>query len=105
MIEEKDLLTFKSPSKKRIAAAAAVALLIAAVLLVTAVLPAEYGIDPLGTGAALRLTDLAGASKTPVVGASAETAATIAPVLEPSPDGGAPLVKGAFIAQPKGYKI
>ena len=32
------------------------ALMVAALLLVTVVLPAEYGIDPLGTGAALGLT-------------------------------------------------
>ena len=40
--------------------AAAVALAIAVVVLVVAVLPAEYGIDPLGTGRALGLTALAG---------------------------------------------
>ena len=44
-----------------------VALVVAVILLVTAVLPAEYGIDPLGTGKALRLMDLAkaDAAKTP----------------------------------------
>jgi hypothetical protein len=40
--------------------AAILALLVAAVVLVVAVLPAEYGIDPLGTGRALGLTALAG---------------------------------------------
>jgi len=106
MAEEKELLTYKTPSKQRIAAATAVALLIAAVLLVTAGLPAEYGIEPLGTGGALRLTDLAQASKKPAASAAKDTvAATIVPVLEASPDGGAPLVKGAFIAQPSRYKI
>jgi hypothetical protein len=35
----------------------------AAVLLVTVVLPAEYGIDPLGTGSALGLTALADAGR------------------------------------------
>jgi hypothetical protein len=35
-----------------------IALLLAGVVLVTAVLPAEYGIDPLGVGRALGLTDL-----------------------------------------------
>jgi hypothetical protein len=107
MIDEKDLQTLTSPSKKKIAAAAAVALVIAGVLLVTAVLPAEYGIDPLGTGSALRLTDLAGATKKaePAAKPTDAVAATIAPVLEPAADGGAPTVKGAFIAQPKGYKM
>jgi hypothetical protein len=41
--------------------ATAVAVAIAVVVLVVAVLPAEYGIDPLGTGRALGLTALAGA--------------------------------------------
>ena len=40
--------------------ATAVAFAIAVVVLVVAVLPAEYGIDPLGTGRALGLTALAG---------------------------------------------
>jgi hypothetical protein len=48
----------EAPSRKRIAVAAAVALFIAGVVLVAAVLPAEYGLDPLGTGKALGLNDL-----------------------------------------------
>ena len=48
------------PSRRRILAATAVALVTAVVVLVTAVLPAEYGIDPLGTGKMLGLTALAG---------------------------------------------
>ena len=45
---------------RRLAATTAVAIAAAALILVTVVLPAEYGIDPLGTGAALGLTPLAG---------------------------------------------
>jgi hypothetical protein len=45
-------------SPARIAAAAGIALLVAGFVLVVAVLPAEYGIDPLGTGRALGLTAL-----------------------------------------------
>jgi hypothetical protein len=41
-------------------AATAIAALMAALILVTAILPAEYGMDPLGTGRALGLTALAG---------------------------------------------
>jgi hypothetical protein len=53
------------PSGKRIARSAVVAILVAAVLLVVAVLPAEYGIDPTGAGRALGLTELnAGATRT-----------------------------------------
>ena len=47
------------PSKRQLAAAMGIALVTAVVILVTAVLPAEYGIDPLGTGAAMGLTLLA----------------------------------------------
>lgn len=46
-------------SPARIAAASALALLAAALIVVTTVLPAEYGVDPLGTGAALGLVGLA----------------------------------------------
>jgi len=111
MTEETYVITIHPPSKKRIAKATAVALVIAAVLLVTAVLPAEYGIDPLGTGKLLRLTDLAKAdAKVPEKLAATtvktdEPPATIVPVLEPSSDGGAPAVKGTFIGQTRQYKI
>jgi hypothetical protein len=52
-------LAHVSPPAGRIAAATALALCAAALLLVVAVLPAEYGIDPLGTGRALGLSALA----------------------------------------------
>ena len=102
------------PSMKAIVKATVLALLVASVLLVTAVLPAEYGIDPLGTGKALRLTDL---SKTEVkastlkspsadpAGGSGSLNATIVPALEPAADGGAPRMKGTFISQTKGYQM
>jgi hypothetical protein len=44
--------------RQRIAVAAGVALLVAGVILVTCILPAEFGIDPLGTGARLGLLEL-----------------------------------------------
>ena len=47
------------PSVKKLAVATVFAVLLAAVILVVAVLPAEYGIDPLGTGKLLGLTQLA----------------------------------------------
>jgi hypothetical protein len=47
-----------APSKTRLAAATGAAIVVATVLLFAAVLPAEYGIDPLGTGKALGLTAL-----------------------------------------------
>jgi hypothetical protein len=45
--------------REKIAVAAGVALLVAGLILVTAVLPAEYGLDPLGTGEALGLASIA----------------------------------------------
>jgi hypothetical protein len=44
--------------RQRLALSAGAALLVAGVILVTCVLPAEYGIDPLGTGARLGLLEL-----------------------------------------------
>src|SRR5690554_2630695 len=49
---------FEPPSGKRLAVSAAIAAGAAAVALVGFVLPAEYGIDPLGIGRALGLTAL-----------------------------------------------
>jgi hypothetical protein len=50
------------PPARKILLATAGAAIVAAVILITAVLPAEYGIDPLGTGRLLGLTDLAAGS-------------------------------------------
>jgi hypothetical protein len=44
------------PARERIALNAGTSLLVAGLLLVTAVLPAEYGVDPLGIGRRLGLT-------------------------------------------------
>ena len=51
--------TVETASPRKVAIATLVALLVAALLLVTVVLPAEYGIDMLGVGAALGLLGLA----------------------------------------------
>ena len=61
------------PSGRMLVKATAGALLAAVVVLVTAVLPAEYGIDPLGTGRALGLLNLFGVDQ------ASATPATIAP--------------------------
>jgi hypothetical protein len=50
------------PSSRALAKAAVIALIVAVVVLATIVLPAEYGLDPLGTGAATGLISL---SRTP----------------------------------------
>lgn len=57
--------TNSSSSMRRILGASVIAAVIAAIVLLVAVLPAEYGIDPLGTGRALGLMDLADASESP----------------------------------------
>ena len=110
-----DELAVQIPSAKSIITATVIALLVAGVLLVTAILPAEYGIDPLGTGKALHLTDLSKAEATkpaekpaapaPAASKKEEVAAKIDPILEPAADGGAPKMKGTFIPQTKGYKF
>jgi hypothetical protein len=99
---QKDTRQATAPSMAKIAAATGIALVAASIILVVAVLPAEYGIDPLGTGKALGLTELARASATPAAG---KAEGTIVPVLEPSPTGDAPTVKGTFIPQPGRYNI
>lgn len=53
------------PSPRRLAITTAIALLVAITILVVFVLPAEYGIDPLGTGDALGLTALSRPVKQP----------------------------------------
>ena len=57
----------ETPSTWTLVKAMAVALVVAAVILVTIVLPAEYGIDPLGTGAATGVINLSQAQPPPIV--------------------------------------
>lgn len=63
------------PSTGRLLKATAVAIAVAAVVLVTTVLPAEYGIDPTGIGTRLGLN---------VLDAAAEPAKGEVPVIEPA---------------------
>jgi hypothetical protein len=67
----------EAPSKRRIAVAAGVALVVASFIVVAAVLPAEHGIDPFGTGRALGLLDVfnAGSDEPSASPPPAETAA------------------------------
>jgi hypothetical protein len=87
------------PSTRKILTATGVALLAAAAILVLFVLPAEFGIDPLGTGKKLGLTELVRAADKP----APVSDVSIAPVLVPSPKGDAPTVTGAFVAQPSQF--
>jgi hypothetical protein len=78
-----------APSKGALAKATGIALLVALSLLFTAVLPAEYGFDPLKTGKALGLTGISQAPPPPVKGAA------------PTPVAG----QSVFTSQPKIYKV
>ena len=60
----RDLQT-QTASTADIAKAGVVALIVAVVLLFTAILPAEYGFDPLGTGTALGLTQISASTPPP----------------------------------------
>jgi hypothetical protein len=51
-------VTFEPPSGKRLIISTLAAAIVAAIVLLTAVLPAEFGIDPTGLGAAMGLTAL-----------------------------------------------
>jgi hypothetical protein len=79
----------EAPSKKALLKATGIALIVALFLLFTAVLPAEYGIDPLRTGKALGLLGLATADN--------NSKGRAAPTLAPGQT-------GVYTAQPKIYK-
>ena len=71
--------------RERIAVAAGAALLAAGLILVTVILPAEYGVDPLGTGARLGLVELGamGQKIQALSAASAAGSATGQPAIVP----------------------
>lgn len=90
MIEQKSLPeepAIETPSKSAIVKATLIALAAAAVILFTAVLPAEYGIDPLHTGKALGLLGLAKAGDTNAGGRAT------------------PAQAGIYTTQSKDYKV
>ena len=80
-----------APSKSALAKATGIALLVALLVLFIAVLPAEYGFDPLHTGAALGLTGISQAGDGEVKGRATATAA--------------PGQAGVYTSQPKIYKV
>ncbi len=99
MSEANHPATLESPSQRQILRATGIAILIAAIICVTIVLPAEYGIDPLHTGAALGLLSLSKAT------ANAAPAATAVSVAEAPAEIQAPVIKGVFVSQPGSYKV
>jgi hypothetical protein len=86
MIEEKTMPAVETPSKSAILKATVIALAAALVILFVAVLPAEYGIDPLKTGKALGLTGISQATETATAGRAT------------------PVQTGIYTAQPAIYK-
>ena len=91
MVEQENIR--RAPSKEAIAKATAIALAAAVVILFTAVLPAEYGIDPLKTGKLLHLTDLAKATESK---SEPKAAVGARPTAAPA---------GIYTAQPASYKV
>ena len=89
-METQDQPKIDAPSKGALAKATGFALLVALVLLFTAVLPAEYGYDPLRTGKALGLTGISQAEVKEVKGAT------------PTP---APGQARVYVPQSKIYKV
>jgi len=85
--------TAAPPSLQRLARTTAVALVVAVVILLTTVLPAEYAIDPLGTGRWLGLTDIA--------------SPPVNPVEEMRPAGAAlkPIAKGPISEYPRDFML
>ena len=86
MIKEESLASVETPSKSAIVKATVIALAVATLILFTAILPAEYGIDPLRTGAALGLLGLSKAGETNAGGRAT------------------PAQTGIYTAQPGTYK-
>jgi hypothetical protein len=111
MIDQQYPAPIEVPSMAKIVTATVTALIVAVVILIVVVLPAEYGIDPLGTGRKLGLTDLAKAQPSARAEPASETpapageVASIVPVLQPSAGGDAPRVTGAFLAQPNRFQF
>jgi hypothetical protein len=98
MIESAGALPVTGPSKKQIVRATLLAAMVALIISVTVILPAEYGIDPLHTGAALGLLSL---SKPEPAAAPASAPATPSAAAE----GEAPVIHGVFVSQQAPYKV
>ena len=91
MMEDQDQPKIEASSRSALAKATGIALLVALLLLFTAVLPAEYGFDPLKTGKALGLTGISQAGEVKQVQGAAPTPA--------------PGQTGVYTAQPSIYKV
>ena len=85
------------PSSRRLLKSTIAAILIAAVILVTVVLPAEYGVDPVGIGDLLGLTSMGQIKASLAQEAAADNTATAAnePVTPPAPAKAEPVSDGS----------
>jgi hypothetical protein len=90
MIEERELARMQGPSRQALAKATAIAATIAIILLFTIILPAEYGFDPLRTGAAMGFTQLSDSTGDGT---------------EPASAGGQTLPAATNNPQPAAYKV
>lgn len=88
------------PSTARLLRSTVIALLVAAALLVTTVLPAEYGIDPTGIGRALGLTQMGEIKQSLATDAAAEKAAPPAPQFQAAAAPAVPAEKPAATPAP-----
>jgi plastocyanin len=77
---DQETLDQRVEGRERLAIAAGVALLVAGIVLIAAVLPAEYGVDPLGTGRRLGLMAL---SEAAVKAAAFSTGASATTIVAP----------------------
>lgn len=87
-------------SASQLARAIGIALLVAAVILVAAVLPAEYGIDPTGIGRVLGLTDMGELKQSLAEESAADKAAHTEPRVQAAAAPAAPEVKPAATPAP-----
>ena len=91
------------PSSRQLLRSTLLAVISAAVLLITVVLPAEYGIDPTGVGRVLRLTEMGEikqqlAAEAEADAAAPPAAAAPAPAAKATPQTPAPVVEAAQAA-------
>ena len=93
MSTSSSVTTAAAPSLATLAKSTAIALAVAGLILFTIVLPAEYGIDPLGTGERLGLTVMA----SPPISVADLPPAEGAPMV--------PTVKGPIGEYPAGFKF
>jgi len=87
------------PSRAQLVKATAIAAVAAGLILVIAVLPAEYGIDPTGLGRKLGLLGMSAGVATPEAAPVKSPPPTVAPAALPIAAPASTLVRNAYVAQ------